>query len=433
MDNVKPRNGLHPGWWSAILVTFVVAFIYLTTAMFNGAFRSFVPVTLTAGRSGLVMESGAKVKMRGVEVGRVGTIHGGGETVSLELQLDPSTVDNIPANVTARIEATTAFGAKYVDLIAPADPNIAHITAGAVLHSDNVSVEVNTVFENLVSVLHQVQPDHLNATLAALAQGLSGQGQRIGQAISGANQVLTTMNAKSDTFNADLRGLKGFSDAYSAAAPDIIKALAAVSTTSTTVSGHAAQLDALLLNVTGLAHSGTVLLAPNNANLIAAVNNLGPTTDLLLHYNPELTCMLKGAENALPAMFASGGGNGRTAIVDAAILFGKDVYRYPDNLPKVNAHGGPGGKPSCGSLPDVSQNFPVKQLVTDTGWGTNPNEIRTNPGVGHPFWVDYFPHTRAAPEPPSYRGLGPLAPGPFPPTPVPPPPPNPDTPGAPPP
>ena len=45
--------------------------------MFSGQFRSFVPVTLTADRSGLVMESGAKVKMRGVVVGRVGKIHGG--------------------------------------------------------------------------------------------------------------------------------------------------------------------------------------------------------------------------------------------------------------------------------------------------------------------------------------------------------------------
>ena len=32
------------------------------------------------------------------------------------------------------------------------------------------------------------------------------------------------------------------------------------------------------------------------------------------------------------------------------------------------AKGGPGGKPGCGSLPDVTKNFPVRQLVTNTGW-----------------------------------------------------------------
>ena len=52
------------------------------------------------------------------------------------------------------------------------------------------------------------------------------------------------------------------------------------------------------------------------------------------------------------------GGNGKSVIMDAALLMGDDPYRYPDNLPIVNATGGPGGKPSCGSLPDISKNYP---------------------------------------------------------------------------
>ena len=100
-------------------------------------------------------------------------------------------------------------------------------------------------------------------------------------------------------------------------------------------------------------------------------------------------------------------------IVDAAFLFGDDPYRYPDNLPIVAAKGGPGGKPGCGSLPDASKNFPVRQLITNTGWGTGL-DIRPNPGIGHPCWVNYFPVTRAVPEPPSIRGAGPPALGPVP-------------------
>ncbi len=79
---------------------------------------------------------------------------------------------------------------------------------------------------------------------------------------------------------------------------------------------------------------------------------------------------------------------------------GNDPYVYPDNLPIVAAKGGPGGKPGCGSLPDATKNFPVRELVTDTGWGTGL-DIRPNPGIGHPCWADYFPVTRAEPEPPS--------------------------------
>jgi phospholipid/cholesterol/gamma-HCH transport system substrate-binding protein len=102
--------------------------------------------------------------------------------------------------------------------------------------------------------------------------------------------------------------------------------------------------------------------------------------------------------------------------MDAALLFGDDPYRYPDNLPKVNAKGGPGGRPGCGSLPDVSKNFPVKYLVTDTGFGTGL-DLRPNPGIGFPGYNNYFPVTKGTPEPPRIRRPGGPAPGPPPPYP----------------
>ena len=95
-------------------------------------------------------------------------------------------------------------------------------------------------------------------------------------------------------------------------------------------------------------------------------------------------------------------------------MLGDDPYHYPDNLPIVAAKGGPGGKPGCGSLPDVAKNWPVRKLVTNTGLGTGM-DIRPNPGIGFPAWANYLPVTRAVPEPPSIRNLfGGPAPGPIP-------------------
>ncbi len=54
------------------------------------------------------------------------------------------------------------------------------------LRSDNVSTEVNTVFENLVDLLDQIDPAKLNAILSALAEGVRGQGERIGEATTDA-------------------------------------------------------------------------------------------------------------------------------------------------------------------------------------------------------------------------------------------------------
>jgi phospholipid/cholesterol/gamma-HCH transport system substrate-binding protein len=385
------------------------------SAFFAGSFNGYVPVTLTSDRSGLVMEPGSKVKLRGVEVGRVAAVTGGAGMTSLKLDMFPDQMGHIPANVQAEIKATTVFGAKYVDLTAPDDPTPKRLTAGAVLVSRNVSTEVNTVFENLVGLLDQIDVSKLNATLTALADGVRGQGERIGQATTDANQVLLAINPRMDTIAANWRSFKGFSDAYATAAQDILSTLDAASTTSTTITNHAKDLDAFLLNAVGFSNSGIELLAPNKDNLINAINGLQPTADLLMKYNPEYTCLLVGAKAYLDhGGYATTGGNGRSSVVDAGLLLGDDPYQYPDNLPIVAAKGGPGGKPSCGSLPDVGKNFPVRYTVTNTGWGTGL-DVRPNPGLGHPCWADYFPVTRAVPEPPSIRMCLPgPAPGPIP-------------------
>jgi len=408
-------EGLHPGWATLILVLVVAALFWLTYALFTGTFRKSVPVTLTSDRAGLVMETNAKVKLRGVQVGRVAAIAGGKEPVVLKLQIDPDQIKYIPANVEAQIRATTVFGAKFVDLVYPDEPSPQRLAENQVLKSRNVSTEVNTVFQNVVSVLNQIDTAKLNSTLGALAQGVRGQGERIGQATTDANQVLLELNPRSDTIRADWQALKGFSDTYSVAAQDILTTLKAASTTSVTITSHAEALDALLLATIGLSNSGIDLLAPSQANLIKAINVLEPTTNLLYKYNPEYTCLLMGAKTILDTGgYESAGGNGRTLVLDTSLALGDDPYHYPDNLPVIGAKGGPGGKPGCGSLPDVAKNWPVRNLVTNTGFGTGM-DWRPNPGIGFPAWANYLPVTRAVPEPPSIRNLfGGPAPGPIP-------------------
>ncbi len=256
------KHRLHDAWWTVILFAAIVAAILVTTVSFTGTLRPYVAITLTSERSGLVMDTGANVMLRGVQVGRVRQIdsnHG----ASLELEIDPDQIRYIPANVEAQISATTAFGAKFVDLVIPPTPSRARLAAGAVLHSKNVSTEINTVFENVVDLLNMIDPLKLNAVLSAVAEGVRGQGERIGQATTDLNQVLQGLNARRDTLRQNWRSLRDFSNTYDAAARDIVTILDAASTTSTTVVDHARSLDSLLLNVIGLADTGTNLLANN--------------------------------------------------------------------------------------------------------------------------------------------------------------------------
>ncbi len=407
---------LSPAWWTTILIVTIVVFLAVSVMAYTRSYKTYVPVTLRSDRTGLVLETGNQVVLRGVEVGEVRRISLGKDQTSLNLGIYPDKMRYIPANVQAEIKATTVFGTKYVELVAPQNPSAAHLAAGAVLYSKNVSTEVNTVFENVVDLLKLVDPVKLNAVLSAVSDGVRGQGERMGEAASDLNQVLIALNARNDVFRSDVRSLKRVSDTYTAAAQDIVSILDATSTTSATIVNHAPALDALLLNAIGFAQSGTNLLGISKDNLVKSVNTLEPTTNLLLTYNPEYTCFMQGATWYIDhgGRAAWGGRDGRSLIADFGLSFGNDPYVYPDNLPVVAAKGGPGGKPGCGSLPDATKNFPVRQLITNTGWGTGL-DIRPNPGLGHPCYADYAPVTRGYPAPPSIRQCIPgPAPGPIP-------------------
>ena len=401
--NKARTSKIDPIWWAPTLFILVAGLVALTAGAFSGKFQAFIPLTLVSDRAGLVMEPGAKVKFRGVQVGQVASIGTDVKAAQLQLKMDPGPFKYLPSNLEAEIKSTTAFGSKYLDLIAPDHPSPTGLKPGAVLHSRNVTVEVNTVFENLQSVVQALDPAKLNAILAAFSESVRGKGERLGEAITDANNLLLTVNPRMETIHTDWRLFGKTTAAYSNAAQDILSILDSAATTSKTLTENQRSLDSLLLSAAGFSQTGINVIGRNEANIVRSFNLLDPTTALLNKYSPTFTCLFQGAQwytdhGGRDAL----GGNGYSVILDAALLFGDDPYRYPRHLPKVNATGGPGGKPSCGSLPDPSANFPVRALVTDTGWGAAPDEIRTNVAAGNPWWANWFPTTKNPPEPPHY-------------------------------
>ena len=181
---------IDPIWWAPTLFILIGGLVALTAGAFSGKFQEFIPLTLVSNRAGLVMETGAKVKLRGVQVGQVASIGTDVKAAQLQLKMQPNAFKYLPSNLEAEIKSTTAFGAKYVDLIVPDHPSPIPLKPGAVLHSRNVTVEVNTVFQNLQAVVQALDPAKLNAILSAFAQSLRGKGDRLGQAITDANNVL---------------------------------------------------------------------------------------------------------------------------------------------------------------------------------------------------------------------------------------------------
>ena len=107
------------------------------------------------------------------------------------------------------------------------------------LHSRNVTVEVNTVFQNLQSVVQSVDPAKLNSVLSAVAESVRGKGDVIGQAITDSNNVLLAVNPRMPTVQQDWQLFGQTTHAYSDAAQNILSILDSFSTTSTTITNNA--------------------------------------------------------------------------------------------------------------------------------------------------------------------------------------------------
>jgi virulence factor Mce-like protein len=329
--------------------------------LFRGSFTTSVPVRVIADRAGLVMYPDAKVKLNGAQVGRVASIdHLPDGGAALNLAIDPDSLPAIPANVGAEITSSTVFGSKYVELVPPADPSEDSLSAGALIQGgDKVTVELNSVFEKLVSVLSQVEPAKLNQTLGALSKSLNGRGDKFGRTLVDLDTALANLNPALDSLNHVLEVSPTVFNAFGDASPDLLAVLDNTTRVSDTIVEQQDSLNALLLSAIGVADIGTDVLAENRGPLSEVVHLLVPTTDLTNQYGPALTCGLSGM---LP--LANGPG---TAMPGATLLqgffLGRERYRYPGNLPKVAAKGGP----QCTDLPNVGYEQRPPYVVTDIG------------------------------------------------------------------
>lgn len=350
----------------AALILLVVAVVAIAAAMYAGRFRSTVAVTVEAPRSGLVLDTDAKVRMRGVELGTVSAVEFRGDRARLRLALDPGLLRLVPANATVDIRSTTVFGAKYVNFVVPSAPSPTPLRPGATIRAESVTVEYNTLFQRLSEVLAKVEPGELDATLAALDTALRGRGERLGDLLARADDYLRQLNPSLPALRRDLSSAGRVTGLYADTAPDLLRTAADATATSGTLAGGADDLDAVLLNLIGLADTARSALTENEQGLTAALELLRPTGSLLDTYSPVLYCVVTGIAKALPAAEAIIGGNEPGAIFNASFMYGAQPYKYPGDLPKVNATGGP----RCDGILDRVPDSHADYVVTDTNEGT---------------------------------------------------------------
>ena len=369
-----------------VLAALVGALVY---AQWRGKLTPKTNLTMVSDRAGLVMDPGSKVTYNGVEIGRVKTVSAlnrdGKQMAQLNLEVQPRFVDLIPANVDAQIKASTVFGNKYVAFTSPKNPTKTRISSADVIDASHVTTEFNTLFETLTSISEKVDPVKLNLTLSAAAEALNGLGTKFGQAVRNGNVVLDDINPQMPQLRSNIKQLANLADIYTQASPDFWSFLDHAVTTASTLNAQRGDLDAALLAATGFGNTGADVFEAGAPYFIAGQRDLVPTSRVLDKYSPELFCMIRNFAQANSLALDSFGGNGYSLDTVTEFLGAPNPYVYPDNLPRINGRGGPGGAPGCWQ--EVTRNFwPAPHLVVDDGASLAPyNHFE----LGQPLLTEY--------------------------------------------
>ena len=358
-----------------ILSLLTIAAVVLVYFQFRGDFLDREKLTMISSRAGLSMDPGAKVTYNGVEIGRVGKVEavtvGDQPRAKITLNVDPKYFKYIPKNVNADISATTVFGNKYISFSSPKDPSPQRITTSDVIDVTSVTTEFNTLFETVVDVAQQVDPIKLNQTLSATAEALDGLGDRFGQSIVQGNEILADINPQMPQIRRDNQLLADLGDVYANAAPDLFDGLENAVTTARTLNEQQGNIDQALMAAVGFGNTGGDIFERGGPYLIRGTQDLIPTSQLLDTYSPALFCTIRNYHDVQPKVAASLGGNGYSLRSLQEIVSAANAYVYPDNLPRVNARGGPEGRPGCWQ-PITRDLWPAPYLVTDTGASVAP-------------------------------------------------------------
>jgi phospholipid/cholesterol/gamma-HCH transport system substrate-binding protein len=421
----SPRGKVNKAPFQPYRVAGVVVFLifalvlWLVFLQYKGDFVEKTKLTMLSDRAGLVMDPGSKVTYNGVQIGRVAQINeierDGKPAAKFTLEVYPKYLRLIPANVDARIVATTVFGEKYVSMTAPKNPLPQRITPSNVIDARSVTTEINTLFQTITQIAEKVDPVKVNLTLSAAAQALSGLGDKFGQSIINGSASLDEVNPRMPIIRHDIQQLAALGDTYADASPDLLNFLNNASTTAHTIHAQEKDLDRALLAASGFGATGADIFNRGGPYLARGAKDLVPSSQLLDTYSPEVYCAIRNLHDGEPKVAAfAGGRNGYSLRSETEIFSGLGLalslpglgltlatqgllglaglvggapnpYVYPENLPRINAHGGPGGAPGCWQT--ITRDFwPAPTLVMDTGNSLAPyNHIDT----GSPYAAEY--------------------------------------------
>jgi phospholipid/cholesterol/gamma-HCH transport system substrate-binding protein len=361
----------------------LVVAVLIVTAVVAGYAKAFTPevaVTVRAERSGLLMEPGAAVAMRGVTIGEVRSVRADddGRHAVLEVALEPGPAGRVPANVRAEIVAPTLLAAKYLQLTDPPRPSPERLAEGAVLTTAGVQTEFSTALDGFHTLLAAVDVADLRVALGSLAGGLRGKGPQTGRLVRVLTSDVDRLNPRAPALAHALTTAAPVAETYAKAAPDLVATAGNASVTTTTLVDEADTLPELWDRAIGLSDNGSGLLKESGDPLMDALRTGRPTAELIGEYAPMLPCLLASSNQLRRDLENTLGGQYPGLHAYTSFLPGAESYRYPRDLPQTVVK----SPPSCfgGPITPAMAPFPHVTFPDGSKGFQRSDQVSLRPG-----------------------------------------------------
>jgi phospholipid/cholesterol/gamma-HCH transport system substrate-binding protein len=332
------------------LVAVVAGALVLAAVWVHSSGRYAGPqhVSAVLSDAGGSLGAGADVKVRGVIVGSVDDISrapGGG--VRVRIAVRDHRLDQVPANVVARILPATVFGTSFVDLVTHNTPSSQPLRVGAVIPADRTqgTLELQQALDDIDRLVKALGPADLASAIGSVAQALDGRGATLGTTLDRASTYLARLNPKMPQVRADVRKLADNLELVAEVAPDLLAATADALVTARTVVDRQGDLAALLAGGTDLSGRASAFLRDQESPLIRFVDNSAALLDVV-HANRHAGISGSLATNRMLAEKVAT--IVQHGFIDSVTTFLYDPppYYTPADCPRVGAARGdncPGG------------------------------------------------------------------------------------------
>jgi virulence factor Mce-like protein len=186
-----------------VIVVLVGGGLTLAVRASYGAFSDDMVVHLTLRRAGQALHAGSDVKYRGVNVGKVRSVHLVDRKVEVALQLHRSV--KVPNDTVASVRAKTLFGEKYVQLAVRRNDEPPYLKDGDHVRSGGTGTEVDELIDGTDHLFRSVDANELATLMTELSKAARGEGRKVATLI---DKSVPAAAAFSDTIDAQVRAVQ---------------------------------------------------------------------------------------------------------------------------------------------------------------------------------------------------------------------------------